>query len=1097
MINKIVELSVKNRLFVVLGVAAAVIAGIWSVMNAPLDAIPDLTDTQVIIYSTWDRPPQIIEDQVTYPIISSILGAPKVRDVRGFSDYGFSYIYVIFEDGTDPYWARSRVMEYMSRIQASLPDGVKTELGPDATGVGWVYQYALVDETGMHSNEQLRAFQDYTLKFALQSVKGVAEVASIGGFKKQFQITADKNAMKASGVGMSDVVKAVKSANMSSGARLLDISGAEYMVTAGGYIKGIQDIEQTVVKTTMNGTPVMIRDIAKVKMGPEIRRGIGEYNGAGEAPGGIVVMRYNENAFHVIDRVKKKISGISLPEGVKVVPVYDRSELIKRSVDTLKKKLIEEMLVVSLVIIVFLMHLPSALVPVILLPVAVLLSFIPMKIMGLTTNIMSLGGIAIAIGAMVDAAIVITENVHKRLSVWKERKTAPPQEEVILGAIKEVAAPSFYSLMVIAVSFIPIFTLTDMEGRLFSPLAYTKNFAMFFAAILAITLAPVLIMTFIRANKAGTGRAGFFGRYIIGGIHREEEQPLSRALFKVYGPAVDWVLKKPKAVIITAVVIMLLTVPLFFMLGREFMPPLNEGSILYMPTTLPGISVTQAGSLLQVQDKILKSFPEVQTVYGKAGRADTATDPAPFSMMETTVVLKPQEEWTGKKRWYSDKAPEFIKPFFRIFWPERRTWEELIRDMDTALQLPGQVNAFTMPIKGRIDMLTTGVRTPVGIKIYGNDLKVIESIGMVIEPVAASVKGTRSVYAERTAAGYFVDFDLKRGALARYGLSVEDVQMEIMASIGGENITQAIIGRERIPVNARYPRDFRSDINALKNTYIKTMAGGEVPLSMLADIKVTTGPGMIRDENGLLAGYVYVDVAGRDLGSYVRELKKKIEEKVKLPSGYSLVFSGQFEAMERVKNRMLVVVPITLALIFILIYMNTRSYVKTLIVLLAVPFSITGAVIILFLLGYNMSVGVWCGIIALLGVDAETGIFMLLYLDLAYRERKEKGLLRTDDDLKEAVHHGAVMRIRPKMMTVLTMFVGLLPIMWAATHEIGADVMKRIAAPIIGGVFSSFMLELLVYPAIFYLWKKRADSLKPEQHIIKLPAMTGKKRRKP
>ncbi|PKL93014.1 MAG: CusA/CzcA family heavy metal efflux RND transporter [Candidatus Goldiibacteriota bacterium HGW-Goldbacteria-1] len=1070
MINKIIELSVKNRLFVVLGTAVMVALGIWSVKNAPLDAVPDMTDTQVIVYSTWDRPPQIIEDQVTYPIISALLGAPKVKDVRGFSDYGFSYVYVIFEDNTDVYWARSRVIEYLSKIQQQLPQGVKTELGPDATGVGWVYQYALVDETGSHSNEELRAFQDWHLKYALQSVKGVAEVASIGGFQKQYQVIVDKNGMLSRNISISDVVEAVKNSNESAGARLLEFSGAEYMVTAGGYIKDKKDIEETVVKVSMNGIPVRVKDVARVSLGPDIRRGVSDYNGLGEAPGGIVIMRYKENAFDVIARVKEKMNGIKLPDGVKAVPVYDRSELIRRAVDTLRNKLIEEMVVVSLIIIIFLMHAPSAMIPILLLPIAVLLSFIPMKIMGLTTNIMSLGGIAIAIGAMVDAAIVVTENVHKKLARWKSEGEQGDYKEVMLHAIKEVGAPSFYSLLVIAVSFIPIFTLEAMEGKLFAPLAYTKNFAMFFAALLAITLAPVLVMTFIKINKKK--KKSFVDKYIIGEIHNEEDQPISKFLFKIYGPAVKFVLERPKKIIIAALAVMLAVVPVFFMLGREFMPPLNEGSILYMPTTLPGISVTEASRLLQVQDKILKSFPEVKTVFGKAGRANTSTDPAPYSMMETTVVLKPQNEWGGKKQWYSDDAPEFVKPVLRFFWPERRTWEELIADMDEALKIPGQVNAFTMPIKGRIDMLTTGVRTPVGIKIYGDDLSVIEELGKQMEPLVSAIKGTRSVIAERTAAGYFVDFDIKRRQLARYGLSMKDVQMEIMAAIGGENITWTIEGRERYPINVRYPRDMRSSIEGLKNTYISTMTGKQIPLSLVADIKITTGPGMIRDENGRLAGYVYVDVAGRDIGSYVKELKKTLGSAINLPAGYTLVYSGQFESMQRVKNRMLMVVPLTLLIIFVLIYMNTKSYVKTFIVMLAVPFSLVGAVLVLYLLGYNMSVGVWCGIIALLGVDAETGIFMLLYLDLAYKDRKDKGMLKTVDDLKEAIHHGAVMRVRPKLMTVLTMFVGLLPIMWAASHEIGADVMKRIAAPMVGGIFTSFIMELLVYPAVYLLWRK-------------------------
>jgi copper/silver efflux system protein len=1081
MINKIIEWSAKNRVFVFLAAAFAVVWSIWSIKNVPLDAIPDLSDTQVIVYSQWDRPPQIVEDQVTYPIVSALLGAPKVKDVRAFSDYGYSYVYVIFEDGTDVYWARSRVLEYLSKIQNQLPQGVKTELGPDATGVGWVYEYALVDYSGKNSLEQLKTFQDWHLKYALQSVKGVAEVASVGGFTKQYQVVVNPNALLAHNIAISDVVKAVKGANQSIGARLLEFSGAEYMVTASGYIKDRSDIEETVLKVTDEGVPVKIRDVAKVQFGPDIRRGVAEFNGIGEAVGGIVVMRYKENAYNVIQAVKKKLQEIQLPEGVKVITTYDRSELIARSIATLKNKLIEEMIVVSLVILLFLTHIPSAMIPILLLPIAVLMAFIPMRYMGLTTNIMSLGGIAIAIGAMVDAAIVVVENTHKKLAAWREAGGKGDYKEVMLGAIKEVGGPSFFSLLVIAVSFIPIFTLEAVEGRLFKPLAYTKNFAMFFAAILAITLAPALITLFIRVKKFDfkKSRIGvFINSILVGEIQPEEKHPVSKFLFKYYGPAVDFVLKRPKQIIIAAAAVMLFSLPFFFTLGKEFMPPLNEGSILYMPTTLPGISVTEASKLLQVQDKILKSFPEVVSVFGKTGRANTSTDPAPYSMMETTVLLKPQEEWRIKQRWYSKIIPGFLKGPFKFFWPERRTWDELITDMDAALKLPGQVNAWTMPIKGRIDMLTTGVRTPVGIKIYGDSLDEIQKIGKNIELYLTSVKGTRSVFAERTAGGYFVNFNILRKEIARYGLSIEDVQMSIMSAIGGENITQTIEGRERFPVNVRYPRDLRDDIEKLKKTYVATMMGKQIPISQVAEISLATGPGMIRDENGRLCGYVYVDIAGRDIGGYVEEAKKVLKQNLKMPAGYSLVFSGQYEFMERVRQRMWVVLPLTLFVVFILIYMNTRSYIKTFIILLAVPFSLVGAVWALHILGYNMSIGVWCGIIALLGVDAETGIFMLLYLDLSYNDAKKKGAMKTVADLKDAIHHGAVKRVRPKMMTVMTMFMGLLPIMWAATSEAGADVMKRIAAPMVGGILTSFIMELLVYPAIFLLWKQR-DLIRP------------------
>jgi len=1074
MIERIIEWCAKNKFFVFLGVSFAIVWSIWSIRNIPLDAIPDLSDTQVIIYSRWDRPPQIVEDQVTYPIVSALLGAPKVKDIRGFSDYGFSFVYIIFEDGTDVYWARSRVLEYLSKVIPQLPQDVKVELGPDATGVGWVFEYALVDETGKHSLDELRTFQDWHLKYAIQSVKGVAEVASVGGFVKQYQVVIDPNALLAYNIPLSEVVMAIKKTNQEIGARLLEFSGTEYMVTVKGYIKSKKDIEETVLRTTQHGIPVRIKDVAKVQIGPDIRRGIAELDGKGEVIGGIVVMRYKENALNVINRIKDKIKDVQLPDGVKLIVTYDRSDLILKAINTLKEKLIEEMIVVSLVILIFLLHIPSAMIPIITLPIAALISFIPMHYLGLTSNIMSLGGIAIAIGAMVDAAIVVVENAHKKLSHWEEQGRVGDYKEVLLTAIKEVGRPSFFSLLIISVAFIPIFTLEAFEGRLFKPLAYTKNLAMLFAAVLAITLDPAIRMLFTKLDYYKFRPKWFCAVtnfVFVGKIQSEEKHPVSKFLFKVYGPVVDFVLKKPYLIISSAIVLFLITIPFFFKIGKEFMPPLNEGSILYMPTTLPGISVTEATKLLQVQDKILKSFPEVLTVFGKAGRANTSTDPAPFSMMETIVLLKPQNEWRYKRRWYSRVIPDFLKFPFRSIWPENLTWEELVSDMDEKLRLPGQVNAWTLPIKARIDMLTTGVRTPVGIKIYGDDLKKIEEIGKEIESHLTNIPGTRSVYAERTTGGYFVNFNIKRDEIARYGLTIEDVQMVLMSAIGGENITQTIEGRERFPVNIRYPRELRNDIDKLKKTYIPTPSGVQVPVSQLAEITFETGPGMIRDENGRLAGYVYIDVAGRDIGGYVAEAKKIIKQNLKLPAGYLLVFSGQYEYMERVKKRMIVVVPLTLFIIFVLLYLNTRSYIKTFIVLLAVPFSLIGVVWILYLLNYNISIGVWCGIIALLGVDAETGIFMLLYLDLSYTDMKKRGLLKTIDDLKNAIHYGAVKRIRPKMMTVMTTFIGLLPIMWAQSYELGADVMKRIAAPMVGGIFTSFIMELVVYPAIYFVWK--------------------------
>jgi len=1056
MIEKIIEWSAQNRLFVLIGVIVAVLASLWCLQRVPLDAIPDLSDTQVIVLARWDRPPDIIEDQVTYPIVTSLLGAPKVRDIRAFSDYGYAYIYVIFDDGTDVYWARSRVLEYLSKVTSSLPSGVSVELGPDATGIGWVFQYALVDRTGKHPIQELRAFQDWHLCYALQSVKGVAEVATVGGFVRQYQVIVNPEALLAYGIGVKDVVMALRRANNDIGARLIEFSGREYMVTGRGYIKSKEDVEEIGLKHGPSGVPIRIKDVARVTLGPDIRRGIAELDGEGEVVGGIVVMRYGENALAVIKRIKERLEEVKLPEGVELVTTYDRSDLILRSINTLKTKLLEEMLVVALVIFIFLWHWRSAFVPIVTLPLAVLLSFIPMYYLRITSNIMSLGGIAIAIGAMVDATIVLVENTHKRLEKFDPR-VSEPREAIIIQATKEVGRPIFFSLLVIAVAFLPIFTLEAYEGRLFKPLAYTKNLAMLFAALVAIIVAPALIMIFVR-----------------GKIYPEERHPVSRFLFKFYEPAVRFVLKRPVVVILIAFLLILSIIPVARSLGSEFMPPLNEGSILYMPTTLPGISVTEAGRLLQIQDRILRQFPEVERVFGKAGRAETATDPAPFSMMETTILLKPQNEWRKKERWYSRIVPEFLQGPLRVFWPDRISWEELIYGedgLDKALRLPGVVNAWTMPIKARIDMLTTGVRTPVGIKIYGDDLIELEKIGVEIESLLTEVPGTKSVYAERSAQGYFLDIKIKRDEISRYGMSIEDVQMELMAAVGGENITQTIEGRERYPVNIRYPRELRDDLEKLKRVYISTPMGTQIPLSQLADLELKLGPGMVRDENGRLSSYVYIDVAGRDIGSYVREIKSLLKNKLKLPPGYSLQYSGQYEYMERVKKRLFLVVPLTIFIILVLLYLNTHSFTKSFIVLLAVPFSLIGAFWFLFLLGYNMSIGVWAGIIALLGVDAETGIIMLLYLDLAYKERKEKGLLRGLADLKEAIIHGAVRRVRPKMMTVGTTFMGLLPIMWSQAQETGADVMKRIAAPMVGGIFTSFIMELLVYPAIFLLWK--------------------------
>ncbi|HPA80666.1 MAG TPA: CusA/CzcA family heavy metal efflux RND transporter [Thermoanaerobaculales bacterium] len=1078
MTRRIIEFSANNRLLVLLGVAALCALAVYTLGEIRLDALPDLSDTQVIIYSRWDRSPDIIEDQVTYPIVSSLLGAPRVKAIRGFSDFGFSYVYVIFQDGTDIYWARSRVLEYLSKIQQRLPEGVQTELGPDATGVGWVFQYALVDRSGSHSLDQLRSYQDWTLRYALQSVPGVAEVASIGGFVRQYQITVDPNRLAAYNIPIDMVVAAVKASNNEVGGRLLEFAGTEFMVRGRGYAHSVADLEQIVVKTGAGGIPVLLKDVAQVQLGPEIRRGISDLDGLGDHVGGIVVIRHGENALNVIERVKGKLHELepSLPSGVDVVTTYDRSDLIERAIETLKHELTIEMIIVSLVILIFLWHIPSALVPIATIPISVLLAFIPMYYMGVTVNIMSLAGIAISIGVLVDGAIVEVENAYNKLHHWEADGRKGDFHAVRLEALKEVGPSVFFSLLVIAVAFIPVFALVDQEGRLFKPLAYSKNLAMALAAMLAITLDPAMRMLFTRMAPftfKPKVLSWFATRTLVGTYYSEEKHPISRLLFAVYEPVCRFVLRHPKAVIAVAIGLVAISVPFYFTLGTEFMPPLNEGTILYMPTTLPGISVQQARELLDAQDRVLKSFPEVERVFGKAGRAETSTDPAPFSMMETTVILKPESEWEAKPRWYSSWAPEWLKPALRPIWPDRISWEELVGKMDRALKIPGVTNAWTMPIKARIDMLTTGVRTPVGIKVFGADLAEIQRIGEHLEGILRDIPGTRSVFAERVTGGYFVDIVPRRDQLARYGLTVAQLQDVIMSAIGGENVTTTIEGRERYPVNIRYPRELREDVGRLQRVLVPTPSGLQVPLAQLADVQLVQGPAMIRDENGFLAGYVYVDITGRDIGGYVEEAKRAVRDRLALKPGYVLQWSGQYENMIRVRERLKLVVPITLALIFILLYINTRSAFKAIVVMLAVPFSAIGAIWLFHLLGYNVSIAAWVGMIALLGLDAETGVFMLLFLDLSYDDYRKRGLLTTSGGLDEAIVHGAVKRVRPKMMTVTAAFAGLLPIMWSTSA--GADVMKRIAAPMIGGLVTSFLLELLVYPAIYKLWKERTE----------------------
>jgi Cu(I)/Ag(I) efflux system membrane protein CusA/SilA len=1058
MIEKIIRWCATNRGIVLVITGALVAAGVWCVQHVAVDALPDLSDTQVIIFSKWDRSPDVIEDQVTYPIITSLLGAPHVKAIRGLSDFGYSYVYVVFDEGTDMYWARSRVLEYLSKVQSQLPEGVSTSLGPDATGVGWVFQYALVDTTGQHSLADLRSLQDWHIRYELQSVPGVAEVASVGGFVRQYQITVDPNRLASYGIPLSQLSEAVRKSNNEAGGRLIEWNGAEYMVRAHGYVRDKRDLEQIVLKS-QNGTPVHLSDVADVQLGPEIRRGVADLDGQGEVAAGIVVMRNGENAMKVINAVKQRLDEIapSLPKGVKIVTTYDRSRLIEESIHTLNHELLIEMLIVSLVILIFLWHIPSAIIPIFTLPAAVILSFIPMRIFGINANIMSLGGIAVAIGALVDAAVVVVENAHKKLEAWEADGRRGDAGEILIGAIQEVGRPSFYSLLVIAIAFTPIFALEAQEGRLFKPLAFTKNFSMAIAALLAITLDPALRLMFTRIvtpkRSEGSERKGVLRRAAHAarslatlGMTREEDHPISKILFRLYGPPVHWVLRHTRAVIVIAIVIVLATTPIYFKLGHEFMPPLNEGVILYMPTTLPGISVAEASALLQKQDALLREVPEVERVFGKAGRAETSTDPAPLSMMETTVILKPESQWRRGMK-----------------------WDDLINDLNRRVQIPGTTNAWTMPIRNRIDMLTTGIRTPLGIKVYGSDVKQIESIGRELEQIIGRVRGTRSVYGERVSGGYFVDFDIDRAAIARYGLTIDDVQQTIMTAIGGENVSTTIEGRERYPINIRYPRELRDEVDKLARVLIPTPNGAQVPLGQLATVKLNEGPSMIRDENGKLTGYVYIDVdtAHRDLGSYIEEAKRAVASQLTMPAGYTMQWSGQYEAMERVKQRMLIVVPITLFLVAFLIYMNTRSMTKTMIVLLAVPFSAVGAIWLLWILNYNISIGVWVGLIALLGLDAETGIFMLLYLDLAYDAMKPRNVA----ELRDAIYHGAVKRVRPKVMTVACAFFGLVPIMFASGA--GSDVMKRIAAPMVGGLFTSFLMELLVYPAIYYLWRER------------------------
>jgi Cu(I)/Ag(I) efflux system membrane protein CusA/SilA len=1082
MIARTIAFSVRNKFLVLMLVAAGCLWGGWSMTRLPLDATPDLTETQVIILSRWDRSPDLIEDQVTYPIIAAMTGAPHVKSVRGISDFGFSYVYVCFDEGTDIYWARSRTLEYLSSVTSRLPQGARTELGPDATGLGWIYQYALVDSTGTHTLGELRSYQDWYLKYYLKAVPGVAEVASVGGFTQQFQVNVDPNRLRAFGIPVTKVAEAVRAGNSETGARLLEFGGAEYMIRGRGYVESPKDLEEIVLDNS-GGTPIRVKDVGSVVIGPDLRRGTTDLNGHGEVVSGIVVMRDGSNALDVIRRVKARLAALApgMPAGVRVVPVYDRSELIHRSIENARNTLLEVIITVVLVILLFLWHFPSAAIPVVTIPVTVLLTFIPLRAMGVGINIMSLAGIAIACGAMVDAAIVIVEQTHKKLEAHERSGQPFSQRDVVLEAVREVAGPTFFALLVISVAFLPILALEGQEGKLFRPLAYTKSIAMLVAALLTITLDPVLRLLLVRRPAPAGVKEGrlrsFFRSLVNARVRPEEDHPVSGPLTRAYVPVVRWTLKWKRQVIGAAVLLVAVSLPQFWTLGSEFMPPLEEGSILYMPSTMPGVSIAEAQRLLQVTDGILAGFPEVDRVLGKAGRAETATDPAPLSMLETVIVLKPESEWRKVPTWYSAWAPGFLRPLLRRITPDHLSEAQLVAEMDAALRIPGLSNSWTMPIRGRIEMLTTGIRSPVGLKIQGADLRKIQEIGRQVEDALRTVPGTRSVFAERTADGYFLDVAWDRQALARYGISMQMTQDALATAVGGDNVSTTVAGRERFPVNVRYMRDFRSDLGALGRVLVTAADGAQIPLAQLASIRTLTGPAMIRDEDGLLTGYVYVDVAGRSASEYVEQGRRTLEKSLRLPPGYGVLWSGQYESAHRVRERLSVVVPVTLAIILLLLFLNTRSLVKTLIVILAVPFSAVGALWMVHLLGFNMSIAVWIGVIALLGIDAETGVFMLLYLDLAYEKAKREHGRLTRAHLHEAIVEGAAKRLRPKFMTFATMCIGLVPVLWSVGA--GSAIMKRIAAPMVGGIFTSFLLELLVYPAIYLLWRERE---------LKLPA---------
>ncbi len=1151
MIEKIIEWSVNNRFMVVLATLFAILGGVFALVNIPVDAIPDLSDVQVIVYTEFSgQAPQVVEDQVTYPLTTAMLSVPFAKVVRGYSFFGYSFVYIIFEDGTDLYWARSRVLEYLNFVSGRLPAGVTPSLGPDATGVGWVYEYMLKDTSGKHDLQEMRSLQDWYLRYELTAVPGVSEVASIGGFVKQYQIEVDPNKLLAYNLPIQKVKMAIQRSNNDVGGKLVEMGETEFMVRGLGYIKSREDIEHIAVGVDKDGTPILMKNIANVQIGPELRRGVLESNGEGEVVGGIVVMRYGENALDVIHRVKAKLKALEkgLPDGVVIEVGYDRSGLIERAVETLKGKLMEEMMVVALICIIFLMHFRSAFVAIFTLPVGILISFMIIYPLGINANIMSLGGIAIAIGVMVDASVVMVENAHKHLERDAGTKS---HSQIIIDASKEVGPALFYSLLIITVSFLPVFTLGEQSGRMFKPLAFTKTFAMAASSVLAVTVIPVLMTFFVlerpvprelstvkkRLIYYGFPTLPIAGVLMVGAagldlpswslaaalmlsffivmclipqkIFPETRNPISRFFVKLYLPLIEWVLNWRKVTTLAALVVVLFTWYPFSRLGSEFMPPLDEGDLLYMPTTLPGISITKARELLQQTDKIIQRFPEVHHTLGKIGRAETPTDPAPLSMIETTIMLRPEveyekivverffsqwpqwlktpfafvwpEEIKGKilHEWRKKEVPRFFShwprwikyPLVKV-WPEERyiTNDELIADLDHAIQFPGLTNAWTMPIKTRIDMLSTGIKTPVGIKLMGPDLSVLSELGSRIEAVVRDIPGTLSAFSERVTGGNYMDFNILRDQIARYGLTVGDVQDVIMTAIGGMNVTYSIEGLERYPVNLRYNRELRDDLERLRRVLVPTPSGAQVPLAQLVDFSIHKGPAGIKSENSRRTAWIYVDIRGMDLGTYVKQAKDIVDQKIDIPSGYSMVWSGQYEYMEKARKTLNIIVPTTLAIIFILLFVHFKSVIEASIVMGTLPFAMVGGIWLIYLLGYNVSVAVVVGFIALAGLAAETGVVMLVYLDDVFHRRMDAGVMTAPADLRVAIIEGAVERVRPKIMTVATTLIGLLPVMWG--NATGSQVMKRIAAPMVGGLISSTILTLIIIPAVYFIWKQ-------------------------